>query len=203
LIETGKGAKRGNVSVQVDDSYNDFFDLREFVLSSVKLVVNLVKNNKSADRLAAIRENGWAGSGNMPPMLVDPKDARLDRLAEWIKLVETVFEARYQTEGFVDWIFGKLQIDDLRPDFEELRNNPVVKTADGGLKRWWFWAAGHSLARRSHLREDEIIAWLEQLAFDLADSWWGKGIVYRAWTRYYSPHPRKGGPGWGSLFHLW
>lgn len=166
LINTGKGAKRGNVGLQVDDSYNDFFDLRELVSHSPQLVGRFIKNNKSVDRLAPISENGWPGGSNIPSLLADPKDARLDQIAEWAGLMEIQFRDRMDGFDVSGWLLNALEIDDLANEFQTLRDYPEAKK--GGIKYWWFWAAAHALARKPGIQPQQILEWLAALANDLA-----------------------------------
>lgn len=170
LISTGKGAKRGNTGLQIDDSYNDFFDLRELTLKSVALVEKYIRNNKSPDRLAAVRAENWASDAEFPPIPTDPKDARLDQLAEWTGLLEGQFRDRLSTFNLPDFLLRAWAIDDLRPQFEAVRTHPKA-VKGGGIKFWWFWAAAHALQRKSGEKDPAaILNWLNNLSSLLAQA---------------------------------
>lgn len=164
LVAKGKGAKRGNVGLQVDESYNDYFDLREFIGKSVRLTEKFIRNNKSRDRLTPIQENGWASS--IPPILSDPKDVRLDQLAEWAGLMEVQLRERFGDIDLAEWLLPQLGIEDMAAEFNQLRDHPQAKK--GGIKYWWFWAAGNALARKPGMTPEQVVLWIEQLAHDLA-----------------------------------
>ncbi len=166
LIKSGKGAKRGNVGLLVDDSYADFFDLRELVSSSVQLVSRYVRNNKSPERLAPVVNNGWPGGDNIPPLPPGAKDAQVDQVAEWAGLMETQFRDRMEGFDLTQWLLDVLGVSDLRPIFDALKDYPEAKK--GGIKYWWFWAASHSLARQPGIRPDQVIEGLMRLSSDLA-----------------------------------
>src|SRR5579859_6751301 len=166
LLKTGKGAKRGNVGLQIDDSYADFFDLRELVLGSANLVTRYVGNNKSLERLAPVATNNWPGSDNISPLPPGAKDAQVDQLAEWAGLMETQFRERMDGFDLTPWLLNMLGVEDLRSTFDALKGHPDAKR--GGIKYWWFWASGHALARRPGIRPDQVIEWLEQLSNELA-----------------------------------
>ncbi len=170
LMDTGKGAKRGNTGLQVDDSYNDFFDLSEFTLNSVRIVEKYIRNNKSPDRLASVRAENWAGDSEFPPIPVDPKDARLDQLAEWAGLLESQFRDRMGTFDLTGFLLRDWAIDDLRPQFEAVRNHPKA-IKGGGIKFWWFWAAAHALNRKTGPKDPAaVLEWLVSLSTHLADT---------------------------------
>ncbi len=165
LIEKGKGAKRGNVGLQVDDSYNDFFSLREIIVQSVRLVTIFIKNNKAEGRLTPIRDGGWPGSDDCPLPSDDPKDARLDQLAEWAGLMEVQFRERLPNFDLSAWLLRIFGIEDLAEQFYALRDYPEAKK--GGIKYWWFWAAGHALKQKGS-DPAATLEWLSQLAQELA-----------------------------------
>ncbi|MBL8130858.1 MAG: type I-D CRISPR-associated protein Cas10d/Csc3 [Anaerolineae bacterium] len=157
LIAKGKGAKRGNVSLQIDDSYADFFDLRTFVASSPKLVEQYIKNNKTPNRLASVP--AWIGQAAMPPIPSDPKDARVDQLAEWAGLIEGVFRDRLDAFDLVTWMLNAWNVAELRPTFEAIRKHPAA-VRGGGIKFWWFWAAAHAVSRRPGISDMGTLDWL-------------------------------------------
>jgi len=168
LKSSGKGAKRGNVGLQIDDSYNDFFDLRDLIRYSPHLVEKHIKNNKTADRLAPVKNGAWLGDDAIPDVSPDPKDARYDQIAEWAGLLENQFRDRLGTFDFTAWALANLGLEDLRPSFEAIRNHPEAKKG-GGIKFWWFWAATHVL-KRQIMREDRLIRWLSSLSHELANA---------------------------------
>ncbi|MBX3086754.1 MAG: type I-D CRISPR-associated protein Cas10d/Csc3 [Anaerolineae bacterium] len=163
--ETGKGAKFGNVSIQVDDSYNDFFDLREFMLVSPRLVSKYVKNNK-LERLTPIQQGGWPGSDNMPNASKVPKDARATQLAEWAALMETQITDRKVEFEITGWLLTQLGVGDLQETFEALHTFPEARK--GGVRYWWYWAAAHAVDRRNGLSDTDTLDWIGKMATDLA-----------------------------------
>lgn len=163
LTATGKGVKRGALGLATDPSYDDFFDLPEYIRQSPKFVAMFIKNNKSGDRLAPVR--GWLGAEQVPVLPADPKDARLDQFAEWAGLMETKLKERLPTFDLVAWLLSKWQLEDLTETFQALRNNPEARK--GGIKYWWFWAAAQLLTRRVFSPE-QVSTWLSELSNALA-----------------------------------
>jgi len=165
LIAKGKGAKRGNVGLQVDDSYADFFSLPEFVAKSPKLVERYIKNNKAPARLAAVPD--WIGQEAMPHIPDDPKDARVDQLAEWAGLLEAQFRGRMDSFDLTSWLLSAWEVADLRPNFDAIREHPAARK-EGGIKLWWFWAAAHAIQRKPGLNDLDTLTWLTAQGDSLA-----------------------------------
>jgi CRISPR-associated protein Csc3 len=166
LVETGKGAKRGNTGLQTDNSYNDFLSLPDYIAGSVTLTFKLIKSNKSMDRLAPVR-SGWAA--NTPPQFSDDKtDARLDRIAEWAGLMEGQFSQRLPSFSINDWLLNFFGIGDLATEFYALKRHP--EAVKGGIKYWWFWAAAHILQRNPGMNEEDVRERLEKAAAGLIES---------------------------------
>ncbi|MCC7452331.1 MAG: type I-D CRISPR-associated protein Cas10d/Csc3 [Anaerolineae bacterium] len=164
LISTGKGAKRGNTGLQVDDSYNDFFDLRDMVLKSVDLVERHIRSNKSQARLTAVEAENWAGESEFPHVSTVPGDTRLDQMAEWAGLLENQFRDRLPTFDITSFLLYEWAIEDLRTQFDAVRNHPKALKG-GGIKFWWFWAAAHALQRKSGVKDpDAISTWLRTIS---------------------------------------
>lgn len=169
LISTGKGAKRGNTFLQIDDSYNDFFSLPEMIANSMKLITRYIRNNKTPARFEAMAVNQWTGWDNIPDNVsTDPKDARVDQIAEWAGLVEIQFRDRIDkdTTGIVEWLLEELGITDLRDDFFTLK----MTATKGGLRYWWHWGAAHALSRKPAMDEATVQEWLYHLSQKLVDS---------------------------------
>ncbi len=163
LVDTGKGAKRGNTGLQTDDSYNDFLSLPDYIAGSVTLTFKLIKNNKSMDRLAPVR-SGW--SANTPPQFSTEKtDARLDRIAEWAGLIESKFAERLPSFNVNEWLLNYFGIADLTTDFFALKRHP--EAVKGGIKYWWFWAVAHILQRNQGLDDEQVRALLDEAAHAL------------------------------------
>lgn len=163
LINTGKGAKRGNTFLQVDDSYNDFFSLPEMIAHSMKLVSRYIRNNKTPDRFKAMADNQWTGWDNVPAHLsTDPKDGRADQIAEWAGFIEAQFRERFNkdTTAVVQWLLEALGITDLKQDFFTLKS----EATKGGLRYWWHWGAAHALARKPPMDETAVQEWLHGLS---------------------------------------
>lgn len=169
LIESGKGAKRGNTFLQIDDSYNDFFSMPEMLLNSIKLIRRYITNNKTPSRFEAIQANQWTGWDNTPEHLsLDPKDARADQVAEWAGFVEVQFRDRFDkdTTNIVRWLLNELGIDDLEADFYALKE----ESSKGGVRYWWHWCAAHALNRKPAMDESAVQAWLYQLTQKLLET---------------------------------
>ncbi|NDJ59842.1 MAG: type I-D CRISPR-associated protein Cas10d/Csc3, partial [Chloroflexi bacterium] len=168
LMNDGKGARRGNVTLQIDDSYNDYFDLPSLIRQSHKIVFRHIRSNKSVGRLEPVQSKGWASGDNIPPLPTGKGDARLDQIAEWAGFLEVQFRERLGDNGFdlAAWLLPQLGIDDLEPGFRALENDPGARRG-GGIKYWWFWAAAHVLNRQP-FSPDEVGALLERLSDELA-----------------------------------
>lgn len=163
LINTGKGAKRGNTFLQIDDSYNDFFTLPDMVLGSMKLIRRYIYSNKTPNRFEKMRAYRWTGRDNIPESTpTDPQDARADQIAEWAGFVETQFRDRYDpdTRKIVQWLLDELGIRDLEADFMQLKS----EATRGGLRYWWHWAAVHVLDRQPPMDDVAVQEWLFQLS---------------------------------------
>lgn len=168
LLKAGKGARRGNVNLQIDDSYNDYFDLPALIRASPMIAQKHIRSNKSAARLAPLLENGWPGSANLPPLPSDKTDARLDQIAEWAGLLEVQLRDRLSDPNLdlAAWLLPQLGIGDLVDEFRALEADPGARRA-GGIKYWWFWAAAHVLDRQP-LAPDAVLTLLTHVADALA-----------------------------------
>ena len=166
LIATGKGARRGNVCLQIDESYNDYFDLPTLIRQSVRLVEKYIVNNKSAARLAPVRDKGWAGGDNIPTLPEDKRDARVDQIAEWAGFIDVQLRDRLGEFDLGTWLLPRLGIGDLLPEFRALENDPGAKKG-GGIKHWWFWAAAHALDRQPK-EPQATLDWIAALSDELA-----------------------------------
>jgi CRISPR-associated protein Csc3 len=164
LISTGKGAKRGNTFLQVDDSYNDFFSLSEMIVNSMKLISRYIRANKTPDRFKTIVDNQWTGWENVPNNLsTDPQDARADQIAEWAGFIESQFRDRFNkdTTKIVKWLLEELGIADLENEFLMLKH----EATRGGLRYWWHWGAAHALARKNPPMDAIAVQeWLSELS---------------------------------------
>jgi CRISPR-associated protein Csc3 len=162
LIQTGRGAKRGNVSLQTDDSYADFFSLPELIERVPKLLFKYIVNNKTPERLASVPN--WIGDENMPP-LPTGKTPSVDQLAEWAGWLESTFKERFSAYDLTTWVLETWDISDLRPMFDQLIAHPSA--GSGGIKHWWFWAAAHVLHRQPK-DPTNVQTWIEQMSAELA-----------------------------------
>lgn len=164
LIASGKGAKRGNTSLQIDDSYDDFFSLPEMVDSSVKLIARYIKNNKTPDRL----ENAsMRGVTDIPLSPMDAKDARADQIAEWAAFMERLYRDRLGQEDVASHLLTLLEIADLAADFNHVRQ---TVGAAGGVPLAWFWAGAHALSRKPGLSDVGTLNWLSELSAQVVES---------------------------------
>jgi CRISPR-associated protein Csc3 len=170
LLETGKGARRGGVNLQIDDSYNDYFDLPTVIRRSSAIVQRHIRSNKSADRLAPVVNNGWAGSDDLPMPSTDKTDLRLDQLAEWGGFIEVQLRERLDDESLdlAAWMLPRLGIGDKLDGFRALERDPGARKG-GGIKFWWFWAAAHTLDRKP-LAPEETLDLIRRLSDELADA---------------------------------
>jgi len=163
LVNTGKGAKRGNTSMQIDDSYHDFFSMPEMIGNSMKLIRRYIRSNKTPSRFEKMIEYQWTGWDNIPESYpTDPKDARADQIAEWAGFVETQYRDRFNadTTSIVQWLLEQLGIPDLEDDFMQLKS----EATRGGLRYWWHWAAAHVLHRQPPMDDVAVQEWLFQLS---------------------------------------
>ncbi|MEM6281990.1 MAG: type I-D CRISPR-associated protein Cas10d/Csc3 [Chloroflexota bacterium] len=168
LLSSGKGAKRGNTSLQIDDSYNDFFSLPEMVANSMKLVTRYIRSNKTPSRFEKMETHQWTGWDNIPLATpTDSKDARVDQIAEWAGFVETQFRDRFDkdTTDIVNWLLEHLGIRDLADDFFILKG----EATRGGLRYWWHWGAAHALARQGAMDDVAVQEWLYDLSLKLVE----------------------------------
>lgn len=157
LLQTGKGARRGNVSLQIDDSYSDYFDLPTLIRRSSAIVQRHIRSNKSTDRLAPVVNNQWASSDDLPLPTDDKTDVRFDQLAEWGGFLETQLRERLGDESFdlAAWMLPRMGIGDKLEGFRALERDPGARKG-GGIKFWWFWAAAHALHRNPLTPEDTL-----------------------------------------------
>jgi CRISPR-associated protein Csc3 len=170
LLATGKGARRGNVTLQIDDSYQDYFDLPTIIRRSVQIVRQHIRSNKSADRLEKITRNNLPGSDNIPPLPSGKADARLDQIAEWAGFLEIQLRERLGDQfDLAAWLLPRLGIGDLAAEFTALQTHPDASRLGGGIKLWWFWAAAHVLNRQP-LDPDQTLDLLARLSDELANA---------------------------------
>jgi len=174
LEETLKGAKRGNVGIKTDAIYADFFDLRQYIEMSPRLVERYIGNNKAPDRLSKFETNDLPGADDIPAVPEAPKDARVDQFAEWATLVEREMTARLDkndgpewVDRFTTWLLTRLDMYDLYGTIITQRADKRTKKAGGGMYLWWFWFAAHLLNRHPVL---DPVAWME-LIEQLAHEW--------------------------------
>lgn len=171
LVESLKGAKRGNVGIKTDVIYAEFFDLRQYIEMSPYLVGRYVNNNKAPDRLSKFETNDLPGADDIPTVPEDPKDARVDQFAEWVTLVERELLSRLGdewTEQFIGWLLTRLDMRDLHDMITVQRNDKPTNKVGGGMKLWWFWFAAHLLDRRPALDPAEWVELIELLAHEWA-----------------------------------
>lgn len=158
LITSGKGAKRGNTSLQIDESYDDFFSFPEMVQSSVKLIGRYIKNNKTPERLENARARGVP---DIPSSPADAKDARADQIAEWGAFMERLYRDRLGQDDVSNHLLNLLEIEDLAADFAQVKQ---TVGAAGGVPLAWFWAGAHALNRKAGISDIETLIWLEKLS---------------------------------------
>ncbi|HEX2907198.1 MAG TPA: type I-D CRISPR-associated protein Cas10d/Csc3, partial [Phototrophicaceae bacterium] len=168
LLETGKGAKRGNVSLQTSEIYDDFFDLRDYIRYSRRIVSRYVKSGKAFDRLTLAQTKGIPVTPAMPGISSDPTDPRVDQLAEWAGLLESVLENKLAGYDFAGWLLARLGLEDLRPELSALRHHPQVSRT-GGVRFWWFWLMAHLLHRHPGHSPDYWLEQIESWSMELAD----------------------------------
>lgn len=161
LVATRKACKLGKDGLRVDEAYNDFFNVREFILASPRLV-ELIKNN-APQYVEYIREAGLLGANNLPDHSTDPRDSRLRQLAEWASMIEIQFEDRLPSalDWFVTQLLGIWQLDDLAPEFEEVRKYVHKGT---GIRYRWYWVAAHVLNRQSGIQPESVLKWIYDTA---------------------------------------
>ncbi|MCC6975931.1 MAG: type I-D CRISPR-associated protein Cas10d/Csc3 [Anaerolineae bacterium] len=165
LISKGKGARRDKF-ILLDENYNDLLTLSDVVKQSSRLVAKLVSNSKAVQRIEPIRD--WLKNEQLPSVPTDAKDSRLDRIAEWLGLMENQLQARLHDFNFTNWVLHNLELDDLRIPFTMLLNHPVARK--GGVKYWWFWLAAHYLMRHLGITPDQVVDRLEMWSVKLVES---------------------------------
>lgn len=154
----GKGLKRA-------DYYDLFFSLPEQIRLAARAAfknIPFAKASSASKRFTKMRDGGWMESS------VDldlPDDIRVDQLAEWCYLAETFMSARapdFDTAGF---LFGELELADLRSAFDTVpRDNRA-----GGVGYHWYFAAGHYLKRHPGKDPTEWQLQVERVAERLVD----------------------------------
>jgi CRISPR-associated protein Csc3 len=168
LVETGTGAKRGNVGLQTSAIYDDFTDLRDYIIRSPRLIERLIKSNKSHARLQKMIDRKFPGSKDIPDLPTDDKDVRVDRLAEWAAVIERAWRDRLgDVEPYVQWVMERWkQLDRLVTVTAMREDKEAIKTS-GGIFFWWFWAAGHVIADNPQMSPDDVTLLIEQLTEEL------------------------------------
>ena len=159
LIASGKGAKRGNTSLQLDDSYDDFFSVPEMVQSSIRLVGKYITNNKMPNRMESVLKSGW--SKPLPPIPTEAKDARADQIAEWAAFIDKLYRERMNQPDKVGYLLTLLGIEDLAVDFSAVKE--AVGSA-GGVPLWWYWAGAQALGRKTGMSDVGTLQWLTELS---------------------------------------
>lgn len=166
LIVKGKGAKVSKDGLRIDDSYNDYLDLRQFIAKSHRLTL-LVRSNapQYMEKLQTLR---FPHTDELPTYGRDKTDTRLRQMAEWASLVEIQVETRYPEfqNDFIQQVLEHWGITDLSDLFNDVRNHKPEREGTG-IRYYWFWAAAHSLARLP-LNPDQVAASLETLSGALA-----------------------------------
>jgi CRISPR-associated protein Csc3 len=164
LIASGKGAKRGATSLQIDDSYDDFFSLPEVVQNSVKLVARYIRNNKTPERLESARARGVT---DIPMAPTDAKDARADQITEWAAFMDRLYRDRMGDDHAYRHILPLIGVDDLTTEFLAVKQ---TVGAAGGVPLAWFWAGAHALSRKPGLSDVGTLAWLSELSKQVIES---------------------------------
>jgi CRISPR-associated protein Csc3 len=149
----GKGLKRA-------DYYNLFFALSEQICLAVRAAFKHISSSKppsAGKRFAKMDGSGWLDS-SVDLNLSD--DIRVDQLAEWCYLAETLVSIGAPNFDTADFLFGELGLTDLRSAFDAVpRDNRA-----GGVGYHWYFAAGHYLKRHSGKDPAEWQAMVEGLA---------------------------------------
>lgn len=153
----GKGLKRA-------DYYDLFFSLDEQIQLAAQAAFKQISQSKAPSagkRFTKMRDGGWLAE---TAALDLPDDIRVDQLAEWIYLAETLIGARAQDFDTADFVLNKLDLADLREAFDAVpRDNRA-----GGVGYHWYFAAGHYLKRHPGRSPDEWQTLVEGLAEELA-----------------------------------
>ena len=153
----GKGLKRA-------DYYDLFFGLDEQIQLAARAAfkhISPLKVPSAGKRFAKMRDGGWM-DGSVELDLAD--DIRVDQLAEWSYLAETLIQARVQDFDTADFILNKLDLPDLREEFDGVpRDNRA-----GGVGYHWYFVAGHYLKRHPGRDPAEWQTLIEGIAGELA-----------------------------------
>lgn len=153
----GKGLKRA-------DYYDLFFSLDEQVRLAAQAAFKHISSAKppsAGKRFTKMHDGGWMDNH------VDldlPNDIRVDQLAEWCFLAETLTNAKAPDFNTTDFLLDKLGLSDLRNEFDTVpRDNRA-----GGVGYHWYFAAGHYLKRHPGKDPAEWQSLVEELAEQLA-----------------------------------
>jgi CRISPR-associated protein Csc3 len=163
-LETGTGSQLNKDGLRVGETFRDLFDLPEIVENSYRLVILI--NSNVPKYMEFLGSSGWPHTDEMPNYSKDKTDLRLRQMAEWASLIETQFEDRSpdKVNQYIDFVFERWQIEDLREKFEDLR---PYQQRGVGIRHRWYWAAAYALDREAK-KPEEVLMWLKELSEQLA-----------------------------------
>lgn len=165
-LETGIGSQLNKDGLRVGDTFRDLFDLKDIVANSYRLVTQI--NSNIPKYMQYLENSDWPHTDNLPPYSKEKSDTRLRQMAEWASLVETQFEERYPdaVNDYIDFVFERWQIEDLREQFEDLR---PFQQQGVGIRHRWYWVAAHALVDKA-MSPEAVLEGLRDLSQELAQS---------------------------------
>jgi CRISPR-associated protein Csc3 len=153
----GKGLKRA-------DYYDLFFDSGQQILLAARAAFKSIPFSKAPSagkRFAKMRDGNWLDR-NIDLEL--PDDIRVDQLAEWCYLTETLTSTSTAIFDTVNFLLEQLELADLQDAFHVVpRDNRA-----GGVGYHWYFAAGHYVKRHPGKDLAEWQALIESIAERLA-----------------------------------
>lgn len=153
----GKGLKRA-------DYYDLFFTVSQQILLAAQATFKSIPFSKAPSagkRFSKMRDGNWL---DRHIDLDLPEDIRVDQLAEWCYLAETLVGADALNFDVTDFLLDQLELADLRDAFFAVpRDNRA-----GGVGYHWYFAAGHYVKRHPGKDPAEWQSLLESVAERLA-----------------------------------
>lgn len=153
----GKGLKRA-------DYYDLFFNLSQQVLLAAQATFKSIPFSKAPSagkRFSKMRDGNWM---DRDVDLDLPDDIRVDQLAEWCYLTETLVSVDTSNFDTTNFLLDQLELADLQDAFLAVpRDNRA-----GGVGYHWYFAAGHYVKRHPGKDPAEWQSLVESVAERLA-----------------------------------
>ena len=164
LSESLTGFKRDGKGLKRADYYDLFFDTGEQIVLAARAAfkhISSAKTPSAGKRFAKMRDGCWLDSS-----IADlAEDIRVDQLAEWCYLVETLLNSSELNFDTANFLLRELGLSDKQSEFAAVpRDNRA-----GGVGYHWYFAAGHYLQRNSGKDPADWQDLVENLAYRLAE----------------------------------